>query len=85
MDVKSDLELRIQQKSWPLLPKLFKFLDSFEENLEGLLLVFLDFLTLNEYLKLRNLNSRAHFSKQFFFKQDEKIKKYLLENGNGMS
>jgi hypothetical protein len=71
-------------QSWPLLPSLFKFFNGFENKIEGLLKVFLDYLTLNDYSKLRNLNSRTRFSKQLFFCHG-KMREYLLENGSEMS
>ena len=46
---------------------------------------FLDTLTLNDYIKLRNLNSRTLFSKSMFFSENLKIRQYLLDNASGMS
>ena len=67
MKIDMEPKVRMTQKSWPLLPNLFKFFNSFGEEIDGLMLVFLDFLTLNDYIKIKNLNSRGYFSNSMFF------------------
>ena len=86
-----------RQKAWPLLPPLFKFFYSFKytnfkkvdsRSSENILEKLLDYFTLNDYLKIRNLNSRTRFADEkdnFFFGFHDEIQQYLVRVGAGMT
>ena len=54
------------------------------DNQSSIIATFLGHITINDYYKLKNLNSRTYYLDDSFFGQKDKIIKYLITLGNGI-